>query len=311
VKASIDNVSIVTKVLAILALFGVLAGLAQCYETVQMRQIAAQFSNVGGQLTGAIDLLAGANSDVQTIRMDIGMLTITQTTAANDALLAEIATDRANFDRRMNDAELAIPDHAADIRHLKAEEDAILDRTCARAIVLGGSSTSITGNIAAQKEFLLHCQPALPGIVAGMRDQRLALEHEAWAARAALTKATDRAITSTFALMFAGLALVMAGGFFALRSWVIAPLLTLQNSITQASSAAPAPQFEASERGDEIGVMARAMQYYMSDTMAQLRQEAREYARRAEQERRSLFADDGALTNGNRATNAPKGEGPA
>lgn len=308
--SSIDNVSIVTKFLAILALFGLLAGLAQCYETVQMRQIAAKFSSVGGDLTDAIDLLGGANRDVQTIRVDIGLLTITLTAVDNDALLAEINSDHSDFDRRMNEAELAIPNHAEEIRRLKAREDTILDQTCARTIALGDASTSIAGNITAQREFLLHCQPALPGVVVGMGNERLTVEREARAARASLSKETDNAITLTFALMFAGLALVMAGGGLALRAWVIAPLLALQASLRDVSLAVPAPQLDAVSRGDEIGGMARAMQYYMSDTMAQLRQEAREYARRAEQERRSLYADDSALTNPHRAAEQPEDERP-
>jgi methyl-accepting chemotaxis protein len=144
-----------------------------------------------------------------------------------------------------------------------------------------------------------------------MSDQRLALEHEAWAARDGLAKATDNAITMTFALMIAGLALVTLGASIAVRAWVIAPLRSLQTSIAAVSMTTPAPKFEAAERGDEIGGMARAVQYYMSDTLAQLRQEARDYARRAEQERRSVFHDDGRLTSPGGADNQSEDEAPA
>ena len=88
-----------------------------------------------------------------------------------------------------------------------------------------------------------------------------------------LTEATKASIALTFGLVFAGLTIVMVGGFFAMRSWVVTPLKTLSTVMNRLSADDLEVVLEGMARRDEVGTMTRAVQVFKESAIEKKRLE--------------------------------------
>jgi methyl-accepting chemotaxis protein len=81
-------------------------------------------------------------------------------------------------------------------------------------------------------------------------------------ATAALGMTASNTVTTTFLLIFSGLVAIMLGGFFAVRGWVVAPVKGLQGVMGRLSGGDLQAKVTGTDRKDEIGGMARAVQVF-------------------------------------------------
>ena len=102
-----------------------------------------------------------------------------------------------------------------------------------------------------------------------------------------MKEAENATIWMTFASIVAELVVVMLGGFFAVRSWITAPVNRLQEVMGRLARGELQVAVEDAERKDEIGGMARAVQVFKEAGLEKLRLEetARGAAAQAEAER--------------------------
>ncbi len=127
---------------------------------------------------------------------------------------------------------------------------------------------------------------------------------------AAVKVAESATIWATFALIVAGLVVVMLGGFFAVRIWITAPVNRLREMMGRLAHGELQAAIEGAERRDEIGGMARAVQVFKEAGLEKLRLEeaarvaavqaeaerARNEAERAEAARQQQFVVDSVAT---------------
>ena len=110
---------------------------------------------------------------------------------------------------------------------------------------------------------------------------------------ASLASTAGSTVTMTFVLIFVGLALIMLGGFFAVRGWIVAPVKALQGVMGRLSGGELQAKVDGTDRKDEIGGMARAVQVFKDAGIEKQRLEAEAAAQRAaaEQERQRVEAE--------------------
>ena len=117
------------------------------------------------------------------------------------------------------------------------------------------------------------------------------------AAQVASVATTARnTVITTFILILGGLVVMMLGGFFAVRGWVVSPVKGLQGVMGRLSGGDLKANVTGTERKDEIGGMARAVQVFKDAGIEKQRLEAEAEAQRAaaEQERQRMEAERAA-----------------
>jgi methyl-accepting chemotaxis protein len=125
------------------------------------------------------------------------------------------------------------------------------------------------------------------------REVSYALENRAVAARAALATATEASIWQAVLLLVGGIALSLLMGFWLARVTLVRPFTRLEGSMRGLAGGALETEVGDTERRDEIGGMARALQGFAASLreVASLR-EAQEAAKQAaEAERRAALLE--------------------
>jgi methyl-accepting chemotaxis protein len=256
------NIPIIGKFLSILALFGVFAIGSTVYSTIQMRGIDSGYRGIANSTTKAEMLIYRANRYFLGMRGDIAQIVIDTDQALNASDLAGVAADRAGFDASINSAALALPAHADEMTAIKAQADALMDNGCAKTVTEGAAATTAAQNMASQTEYLANCSAGFAPISANLIALRKTLDDETIKDMTAISAATSNTIMLTYTMVLGGLTLVMLVGFFGIRAWVVAPVKALQGVMAGLAGGDLKADVTGTERKDEIGGMARAVQMF-------------------------------------------------
>jgi methyl-accepting chemotaxis protein len=280
------NLPIAGKILTVQAIFGVFVIAVAFYAISQMNFVNSAYLHLRNGPSAAITALVRGSLNARSISADIARLMIDTTDAENRTDLSELARDKALFNQRMDEAAAAAsPDYAASIEDLKSRGLQAIDGDCVNSIQLGASSTIPVAT--AQAAYLSECAPAFrvlaPEIAA--LDSRMETEEAATAASIATT--THNTVVTTFILILVGLAAIMLGGFFAVRSWVVMPIQGLQGVMGKLSGGDLQASVTGTDRRDEIGGMARAVQVFKDAGLEKqrLEEEGKAVAEQVEAER--------------------------
>jgi methyl-accepting chemotaxis protein len=268
------NLPIIVKFLGLMGIFGIFTLAVALYSVSQMHRIALGFEAAESGPEAAALLISSANQRFSALEADMEFQTIA-TTARDDAAAAvAIATDRANFDIRMNNSIRVAPANAATLDALRSRGENLIDHTCAHSEALANTANTDALDVAAQAAFLNECEPFLPGMEAAMRAERESLQMEARNANEAVAVQSVRAIWITLGFVLAGLASVLVGGYFVIKSGIVVPLIGLQKLMSRMAGGDLGVTVPDRERRDEIGSMARAVQVFKDNGVEQIAFEA-------------------------------------
>ena len=278
------NLPTVAKFLTILSMFGLFVIGTTIYVTTEMRGLATGFERVGGTAGAAALDITTANQALDGAEADIEWLLIANTPAGIQGALGKLAVNRGKFDRFLADAERIIPPHADALAALQARGDTLLNASCAQAIKLGTAATNSADIAASQSEYLNHCLPGFPPLIADLATVRDTASQQVYIDQARLTSAATSTIFNTFALVLLGLIAILIGGFFAVRAWIVLPIKGLQRTMGELAGGDLQAKITGAERKDEIGGMARAVQLFKEAGLEKLRleEEAQAIAAQAE-----------------------------
>ncbi len=265
------NISIIGKFLSILALFGVFAIGSTVYSTSAMHGISTGYQNIANGSAKAALQLTLSNRYFLAMKGDVAQMLIDTTAAGTNVDTAALAADRIGYDAAINTAEAADPARAADISALEAQVHGIMDTGCALAIKEGGAASTPATVAASQVEYLTNCQPQFAPVVASAAYLRKHMQDEADQATAAIATQAGTTIMLTYAMVLGGLAVVMLGGFFAIRAWVVTPVKGLQGVMVRLAGGDLAAEVSGTERKDEIGGMAKAVQVFKENGLKTVR----------------------------------------
>jgi len=259
---AVKHASIMIKFLSIMGLFGVFALAVAFYSTSQMRMINASYSGLMKGNAHAAILVSRASRNLQTARAGISELEIANTETENARAESYINDGQQTFSNDMDQAAVALPSESDTLATLKAQGLAVLSQDCRNSLSMGRAATSTAQDIEAQQEYLNNCAPAFPPITDALKAEVQKLSTAADTGAASLNAETSKTVFFTYAGIIAGLALVLAAGFFAIRAWVIAPITRLQAGMARLASGDLQAEVAGAERRDEIGGMARAVQVF-------------------------------------------------
>ena len=125
-----------------------------------MKDIDAGYQHLANTAVPAALNMTGARQALSAVQSNIEWLEISTTAAGKQSASTRLSVNRKNFDSYMEAAAADAPAQSSEIASVQARGDALVDNTCALAIQLGVAATSSTGLLAAQNEYLAHCQPA-------------------------------------------------------------------------------------------------------------------------------------------------------
>ena len=237
-----------------------------------------------------------ANRVLEDARAKITQLMFDTNAADRQAMAADISGDEAAFISFMDQAARVNTTHASDIQVLESRGQQLLTSDCSRSIELGTNATSAADLLSAQTEFLKSCAPGFNGLVPDMLSMTISFKNFTGIDELAASKAVGSTIQMSYFLTLGGLALVMLGGFFAIRAWVVAPVKALQGVMGRLSGGDLQAKVTGTDRKDEIGGMARTVQLFKDAGIEKQRLEGEAEAQRAaaEQERQRTEAERAA-----------------
>ncbi|TQX84148.1 MULTISPECIES: methyl-accepting chemotaxis protein [unclassified Rhizobium] len=280
------NIPIVGKFLTIMALFGVFALGVAGYAGTRILSIDTSYSNLLSNDAAAAIALARANRTLQGARTAIAELTIARTDADTASSAKELEASRAVFAKFM-DAAIAGTPQRSDLGAIKAEGLRILDTTCANTIALGNASRSDESAARAQKTFIDECQSSFRAITPKFSQIVEEVNKGANDKSDELTIDSYHTVTVTVGGIIAGLLIVLAIGFVAIRSWLVKPIRGIADTMQRLADGDLSVDVAGTDRKDEVGSMAKAVQVFKENGLRsrELEQEAVSIRNASEAER--------------------------
>jgi methyl-accepting chemotaxis protein len=275
----VKHISIVGKFLIIMAGFGLFTLGIAVYAAQQISDIDIQYSDLLEHEEQASLYLARANRSSQTMRASIGDMLMSRTEAQNVKAEQSLQDARANFIEYMDKVIAAVPANAA-IGPLKSEMLAVVQQTCAPTIAAGKAATAEQDIAASQALFLNQCQPAFAAVSPKFTSITNEVVDLAAKRSTDLSVAADQTIMVTLGAVLAGLVVVLLAGFFAIRSWLVAPIRDISSTMTVLANGDLTASVEGLDRRDEIGGMAKAVQVFKDNGLR-----ARDLEKEADQAR--------------------------
>jgi methyl-accepting chemotaxis protein len=281
------NIPIIGKFLAIMATFGAFSIAVALYAGYQISNIDREYSSLLTGETAASMQVVRANRALQSARAAISEIIMSRTDELTKAATEEFAASRKSFEQS---ADLAIAAAPADmkLKELKESGLTLLDQACQATIAKGASARNDADVTAAQSMFLAECQPAFKTLSAQFVAESTLLADMANKQSDLLSEASSSTITTTIALVLAGLAIVVAGGFFGIRAWLVAPIKSLAHVMATLAGGELSAIVDGTDRKDEVGGMAKAVQVFKDNGLKarELEQDAANQRNMTEEERR-------------------------
>ena len=260
---AMKNLSIFGKIFSIALVFGIFVIAVAFYATGQVKFINSEYTHLKNGLTFSTENIAQANADIQGMEAHTAQVMLDAPGSADQkADLSATAWYKDRFGQFLDQSAIASPSFANDFMNLKSHALQVVDGACGNSVHLATSATTAAEIATAQATYLNECAPQFPALVKGMQGLKSRLLNSEAAKASTLTKVTNVTVMTTFMLILGGLVLMMLGGFFAVRSWIVMPIKGLQNVMGRLSGGDLQARITGADRKDEIGGMARAVQVF-------------------------------------------------
>jgi signal transduction histidine kinase/CheY-like chemotaxis protein len=286
-----QNVSIVGKFLAVIAVFGVFALGVAVYSSYQLKLIDHRYHDLIVHEERAASFISRGSRNLQSARAAVGELLITTSPRGDQQALAELAASTESFTRFMDAASIALPAQAADIEALKQSGLFIIHGPCERVIYEGGGPQSKAQALSSQVRFLRDCAPNFPPITNAVKAKVQTLSAAAEETSEHLAAASNRAVALTLGVILGGLGLAVGLAAFAVRRWITGPLAELADAMGRLAAGDLTLAVPGMGRGDEIGAMAKAVQVFKEASIAKGRLEREAEDRASAFERLAVQAE--------------------
>ena len=285
------HLAISLKFLCIMGIFGLFTIGMAVYVTGRLDETAHAYDAlIKGDSVASLDI-ATANRAFAEIDANLGDFLMSTTASQQNKYKNKYLSALELFNTKLENAGRASPIHRAELQKLKAAGDLLIRTKCTAVIRMAASANSTPAST--QAAFMTQCAPEFRSI----RRRAVALEQElistAQAHANTLDKAAHGAVALTYEAILGGLIVVLAIGFFAIRNWLVLPLKTLQTVMSTLSSGDLTANVSGTDRRDEVGGMARAVQVFKEAGIEKVRleKEAEAARDRAEAERRKVEAE--------------------
>ena len=279
------NIPIIGKFIVIMAIFGLFSLAVAIYGSVQVKHIDRENTALLDNEAKASLMMARSNRALQAARGAIGDLMIARTAENNAAAIAELDGNRTKFEEFMGQAMAAMPANPA-LAGLKADGLKLLNDICGPAIRLAQAATVSADIVRSQDAFTADCQPQFTALAARFTAETDVVVAEADRKSHDLEVLTASTVKIMLVSVVIGLAVVIGLGYVAIRGWLVLPIRKLEGTMTVLAGGDLSAGVEGTERKDEVGAMARAVQVFKDEGLR-----ARELSRDADAARDAREAD--------------------
>ena len=282
------NIPIIGKFLLVLSAFGLFVAGVTAYSTSRISFIDTAYTSLLDEDSAATLMLARASRSMVSARSAIADVLIAQTKEAKDAAVADMKLSEGFFTKQMDTAQAAAPANEQ-IKSIKASVLAALNDQCGPVVAAASAATDLEANARAQADFAQTCKPAFTSAIAALTEEINKITASTEARHATLKETTSATILTTILSVVLGLAAILIASFFAVRAWISCPLNTLAGTMTTLAGGNLDIAIAETERRDEVGGMARAVQVFKDNGLRtralEATSEAERHATEAERER--------------------------
>ncbi len=267
------NLPIIAKFMAILAAFGLFSLGTAFYAAHQMRRINDNYSAlIAGNVQAEISMVraTGRLSDMRDGIAETILGNSPAQDATGKALMLLGLTGAKLF---ADDAAKAAPAHAGAIEALRARMIDLAANQCAKTVNDGMTANGGSALATVIDEYFKSCAPKFGPLSDGFTLQEGALFAETTADTQTLEAVAHRTILITLATIIGGMSLLMALGFFAINFWVVTPIRLLRAVTSRLADGDFTADISATDRRDELGGLARAVQIFKDNGLEKLRLE--------------------------------------
>ena len=275
------NTPIIAKFLLVMAIFGLFAVGMAVFSASKIDEVATGYSDsIAHESKSALSLSRSATR-LALMRASIAELELSVTAEGNATATAGLHQARADFSSSMEDAAATNAKSSSDILALKQKALQLVDATCSASIKAGASAETPETVAASQALYLKECASGFAALTSELTAQSVAAREIVTHRSEALKDLTKQTVIITYALILGGVALVMAFGFFVVRTWISKPLVALAGLMGRLSSGDLTAVVDGTERKDEVGAMSRAVQLFKDAGLEKTRLERQSEADRA------------------------------
>ena len=257
------HIPIAGKFIIILSVLGILSIASVVFATTGMQRIDRGYREAFEHQGQASVTLTRANRALNQARAAIAVLLLSKTAERNRQALDEFEASRKTFVDFMGEAKAADETQGPAIDELLKRGLGILDQACGKSVKLHLATDS--SGLEAQTEFLEHCDPEFAPAAKAMTT----LTNGGRAAQAKANEAMSALATSTIVITYiaviGGLVLVLTGAYFAIRAWVSRPIDNIALTMRKLADGDLTAAVTGTERKDEIGPMARAVEVFKNN----------------------------------------------
>lgn len=282
----ISNLSVYQKIILVLGSVCLPMIAVSVFAMLSLAQMKAGFIELENGIGSASRNLALATTNAVAINSAMGDLQMSTTEDGNRAAKSEIDRAIADTQLKLRDTADALPDRRSEFERFAQTLQQIINMDCAKALEMGLAATAPADIAAAQAEHLRNCSPPIHRFVDALKAARLQLLHDRDEALTQTGERFSRTVWITGAAFAVIVIVAMGVSMIVGRMWISTPISQLANLMHQLSSGDHALEIEGTERGDEIGVMARAVKVFRDGVVEKLR-----LAREAEATRSATEAE--------------------
>ena len=255
------NIPVIGKFLVILCAFGLFVAGVTAFSTSRTSAIDASYTTLLDQDSQATLMLARASRSLVSVRSAIADLLLSRDDAAKKAAVDDMHLSEGFFTKQMDAALAAAPGNDR-IMTIKTQGLDALGGQCAPLIAAATAAAAEADIARAQSEFANACRPAFTAVIAAITEEIGKITALAETRHDALKAEVRSTILTTILSVVAGLVVILIAGFFAARSWIAQPLKTLAGTMATLAEGNLEANVAETERRDEIGGMARAVQVF-------------------------------------------------
>jgi methyl-accepting chemotaxis protein len=255
-----QNVPVIGKFMALMAMFAVFAIGCVVYTTSQMNLIQKGYeAEENGPSAYAMAGLR-SNGSASTMRASILALVVATTDGERKEALKRFSASRKRFDTYGQQTLIFAGDDAARAHELVDRIVNTVDNACAHTIALGKAAKTSADALAAQEAFNKECLPPFEPIADAYIKRNGDAVAKAQALKDRLKAQTSETILMTYLIMLSGLGIVIGVGVFAISAGLVQPLAGLLDVMKRLAKGDYQAQIEGADRRDEIGAMSRALE---------------------------------------------------
>jgi methyl-accepting chemotaxis protein len=224
----VENQPIIVKFIVIMAAFGLFSLCTAFYSSHQIDRINNKYSALTASNIQATIDIARASRRLLGVRDGIAETVLGQN-PAEDAIAKAVLDDAVTKEKYYAEKAAAeAPAYAGKIHDLQAKVADLVHDRCAKTVTDALSANGGAAQAAVGEEFFRTCGPAFDPVSAAFTKQIDSQQAEINQEENALGRLTDRTIIITLIAIVGGTALIMALGFYLIRTWLVDPIKTLQ-----------------------------------------------------------------------------------